>query len=254
MLCLGRLGDDNFMTMKFLRPLVLVLVVQAAALAQTPDIGRLAIGGVRSAEVVERVEPRYSDTARSLEIEGVVWIQARIKLDGSVDVLRVVDGLGYGLDTNALIAIQHWRFRPGTKDGVPAEMIQNIPVEFSLENAETEETDQAIRPWSGAGGSPWMLNGRASRGSGGRQLMAEARRAGLSDAEIILEMTIGLDGLPQVRRIVKSAGSLDQTAVDYATQWRFRPMVKEGTPVEVRFEVQFKVSLEERRMSVSFLR
>ena len=240
--------------MKVLGPIVFALVAQTAALAQTPDVGRLAIGGVRPAEILQRVEPRYSDSAKSLQIEGVVWIQAMIKIDGSIDVLRVVEGLGYGLDTNALIAIRQWKFRPGTKDGVPAELIQNIPVEFSLENAGIEETDEAIQPWSGAGGSPWMLNARASRGSGGRQLMAEARRAGLSDAEIILEMTIGLDGVPRVTRIVKSAGLLDQAGVDYARQWRFKPMVKEGTPVEVRFEVQFKVSPEERRMSVRFLR
>ncbi len=139
-------GDGSFMAMRRLHAIVFALVAPTAALAQTPDVGRLAIGGVRPAEVVQRVAPRYSDTARSLEIEGVVWIQARIRIDGSGDEFRVVDGLGYGLDTNALIAIQRWRFRPGTKDGVPAEMIQNTSLSGPPRERRTRRSNEAGLP------------------------------------------------------------------------------------------------------------
>jgi hypothetical protein len=60
-------------------------------------------------------------------------IQAVVRKNGSVDVIRVLRGLGYGLDESAVSTIsQKWRFAPGTLDGIPVDVIANIEVSFRL--------------------------------------------------------------------------------------------------------------------------
>ena len=75
-------------------------------------------------------EARFSDEARRNRIEGTVLISVLVGKDGLPSDLKVVRGLGYGLDENALAAVARYRFQPATKDGVP--VATRIPVEISF--------------------------------------------------------------------------------------------------------------------------
>ena len=46
--------------------------------------------------------------------------------------LRVVRGLGFGLDAKALEAVRQWRFQPALKDGRPVNVQISVEVEFHL--------------------------------------------------------------------------------------------------------------------------
>ena len=46
--------------------------------------------------------------------------------------MRVIKGVGLGLDEQALEAIDRWRFRPGSKDGNPVTVSATIEVNFKL--------------------------------------------------------------------------------------------------------------------------
>jgi len=81
--------------------------------------------------VLSRVEPQYSEEARKARCHGTVVLEAVVKRDGTVDILRVVRGLGFGLDENAVQALKQWRFKPGTKN-VPVDVALNIEVNFNL--------------------------------------------------------------------------------------------------------------------------
>ena len=81
--------------------------------------------------VLSRVEPVYSEKARKAKLQGVVVLSVIVRKDGSIEVLKVVQGLGLGLDENAITALKRWRFRPGTKDGRPVDVPLNIEVKFS---------------------------------------------------------------------------------------------------------------------------
>jgi TonB family protein len=82
--------------------------------------------------VVYRVEPEYSEEARRARYEGTVVFEAVIRRDGSIDVVRLVRSLGFGLDQNAIRALKEWRFRPATKSGVPVDVTMNVEVRFNL--------------------------------------------------------------------------------------------------------------------------
>jgi TonB family protein len=46
--------------------------------------------------------------------------------------IKVVRGLGLGLDAQALAAVQKWRFQPALKDGKPVDVEISVEVEFHL--------------------------------------------------------------------------------------------------------------------------
>ena len=89
-------------------------------------------GGVSPPTVVSRVEPQYSEEARKARYQGTVVLEAIVRKDGTVDILRVVRSLGFGLDENAIQALKQWRFRPGMRAGLPVDVALNIEVNFNL--------------------------------------------------------------------------------------------------------------------------
>lgn len=82
--------------------------------------------------VLAKPLPTYTAEARQLRIEGDVTLQVRFAADGEVQVLRVISGLGHGLDEQAKIAAEHIRFRPATKDGRPVDEVSIIHVTFQM--------------------------------------------------------------------------------------------------------------------------
>lgn len=89
-------------------------------------------GGVSAPIVIYRVEPIYSEEARKAKHQGVVVLWTVVRKDGSLEILRVVRSLGLGLDESAVNALRQWKFRPGTKDGVPVDVAVNVEVSFTL--------------------------------------------------------------------------------------------------------------------------
>ena len=96
-------------------------------------LGAERVGGLVAApKVKSRKEPQYSEVARLFRFQGTVVLEAVIRKDGSVDILRIRRPLGFGLDENALTAIKQWQFMPGTRNGEPVDVTLNIEVNFNL--------------------------------------------------------------------------------------------------------------------------
>ncbi|PYQ50573.1 MAG: energy transducer TonB [Acidobacteria bacterium] len=96
--------------------------------------GPLRVGGdVKAPVVIKRVEPTYPDTARKAKIAGVVIVEAIIDKDGNVDKAKVLKGLSMGLSEAAVDAVRKWKFKPGTMNGEPVDVIFNLTVNFTLQ-------------------------------------------------------------------------------------------------------------------------
>src|SRR5207244_4037348 len=63
-------------------------------------------GGVTPPTVLQRVEPQYSEEARKARYQGTVVLEAIVRKDGTVDIMRIVRSLGFGLDENAIQALK----------------------------------------------------------------------------------------------------------------------------------------------------
>lgn len=83
-------------------------------------------------EVLWKPKPVYTEQAREKKLEGDVTLEVMFRASGDVQVLRVVHGLGLGLDESARAAAQQIRFRPGKKDGVPVDRTGVVLIKFEL--------------------------------------------------------------------------------------------------------------------------
>jgi TonB family protein len=72
----------------------------------------------------------YTQDALKAGIHGYVYLKLTIDADGKTHDVNVLNGLGYGLDENAVKAVQSWKFEPALQDGVPVEFKGAVEVEF----------------------------------------------------------------------------------------------------------------------------
>ena len=98
-----------------------------------PPAGPMRVGGdVKAPTVTRRVEPTYPEVARKARVSGVVVIEAIIDRQGNVDQVKVLKGLPMGLSAEAEAAVRQWKFRPGTLNGQPVDVIFSLTVNFTL--------------------------------------------------------------------------------------------------------------------------
>ncbi len=98
--------------------------------------GPLRVGGdVKAPIVTQRVQPKYTETARTARLSGVVIVEAVINKNGEVEQVRVLKPLPMGLAQEAEAAVRQWKFKPGTLNGQPVDVIFNLTVNFTLTGA-----------------------------------------------------------------------------------------------------------------------
>jgi len=93
--------------------------------------GAYRVGGdVKAPILIDRVEPIYPADARRDGISGIVILEVVVGKDGLVKDAVVLKGLPEGLSEAALDAVRQWKFRPGTLNGEPVDIIFNLTVNF----------------------------------------------------------------------------------------------------------------------------
>lgn len=84
------------------------------------------------AEIISKPVPVYTQEARSQRIEGEVLLEVVLEATGKLRVLRIVRGLGHGLDDAAVHAAEQIRFKPALKDGQPSDSTAVLHIIFQL--------------------------------------------------------------------------------------------------------------------------
>ena len=88
--------------------------------------------GIVAPGLLREVKPDYSEDARKRGIEGDVVLEIIVRSDGSVGSVKVLQGLGAGLDQRAVDAVRQWRFSPARRLGTPVDVVVEVAVEFKL--------------------------------------------------------------------------------------------------------------------------
>lgn len=106
--------------------------VETKASSELPA-GVYRVGGdVRAPALLMKMEPQYTEEARSAKVQGTVVLQVDIDLAGTPGNFEVVRSLELGLDQKAIEAVRQWRFKPGTRGGTPVTVRATIEVNFRL--------------------------------------------------------------------------------------------------------------------------
>jgi TonB family protein len=105
-----------------------------AAIETRAAAAKPAVSNAPSAplEILDKPRPAYSDEARKLKLEGVVVLEVAFDTVGKAHVLRVLRGLGHGLDETAMNAASGIRFRPAMEHGRPVDTVASVRIEFQL--------------------------------------------------------------------------------------------------------------------------
>lgn len=83
-------------------------------------------------EVLQKPVPTYTDEARKLHIEGEVLLEVQFGASGRLHVLRVVRGLGHGLDEAAVAAAEKIHYKPAMRQGQPVDSTATLHIVFQI--------------------------------------------------------------------------------------------------------------------------
>jgi len=78
--------------------------------------------------------PGYTEAALALKIQGEVLVEVELVLPNVVRVVRVVNGLGHGLDEAAVDAASQLQFKPATRNDIPVNSRTMIRFKFHEAN------------------------------------------------------------------------------------------------------------------------
>lgn len=109
------------------------LGAQALVVSRNSNVQPYKMGpGMTAPALAYKVEPEYSEDARLAKYQGTVVVSVVVGADGTAANMKVVRGLGLGLDEQAMKAISQWKFKPGTLAGEPVPVMATIEVNFRL--------------------------------------------------------------------------------------------------------------------------
>jgi TonB family protein len=83
-------------------------------------------------DILDKPRPQYTAEGRSLRLEGDVVLDLVFQADGTVQVNKVISGLGHGLDEAAVRSAQQIKFKPAKRDSQPVDFPARVRIEFRL--------------------------------------------------------------------------------------------------------------------------
>jgi TonB family protein len=88
--------------------------------------------GIEPPRLLREVKADYTEDARQRGIAGDVVLEIVVRRDGTVGDVRILQGLGGGLNDRAVQAVRQWRFSPAHRLGAAVDVIVEVAVEFKL--------------------------------------------------------------------------------------------------------------------------
>jgi TonB family protein len=218
-------------------------------------------------EPIKIVKADYPWEARDKQLQGQVWVKIQVSEAGDVESAEVISGDPV-LAKSAISAVKKWKFKPFIKDGRPVPISSKVPFGFAFSDKVTEGKDPTP---DGAGGTqPNSAGGRidaqpnspsdevpqrvrVSAGVTAGLLLhkvapvypMDARRAGIQGT-VLLRARIGKDGRIADLQLISGPNELAKAAIGAVQQWRYRPYLLMGNPVEVDTQIQVNFTLSPR--------
>jgi periplasmic protein TonB len=88
--------------------------------------------GITPPRLVLEVKADYTEEARRRGLAGEVVLEIVVRSDGTTGDVKVLQGLGSGLNERAVDAVRRWRFEPAQRLGKPVDVFVEVAVEFKL--------------------------------------------------------------------------------------------------------------------------
>ena len=188
-------------------------------------------------------KPNYTEQARLAAVQGTVVVYAEITKDGSPENLRILRSLGFGLDEEAIKAVQQWQFEPDPENEKPSRVATYVLVRFRLDRQmygtqlPGEGSNDIYQIAEGGITVPRVLSRAAP-------LYTEEARTAKREGTVVLFAEISSTGSVENAVVLHKLGKgLDESAVRAFKQWKFSPALKDGRPVAVVIMIEINFSL-----------
>jgi TonB family protein len=86
----------------------------------------------RGPTFLRRYPPEYNQEARKQQVSGGIALVVELLPDGTVGEVKIVQGLGFGLDENAIDAVRRSIFLPAVKEGRFVSVRSPMTMSFNL--------------------------------------------------------------------------------------------------------------------------
>ncbi len=91
------------------------------------------VGGLKAFYAYIAKNLTYPAQARRSRVEGKVYLQFVVRKDGSITDIKVLKGIGFGCDKEAIKVLESApKWKPGKQRGVPVNVHMSIPIIFLL--------------------------------------------------------------------------------------------------------------------------
>jgi protein TonB len=114
--------------MAAMKSIMLLLLAAATAATLLPQ----EISHANPPQVIHKADPEYTPQALEARLTGAVMLSVVVDTEGNATEIKVVKGLGNGLDEKAVECVQKWRFKPAMRNGEPVSVKATIEVNFRL--------------------------------------------------------------------------------------------------------------------------
>ena len=253
------------MTRPLVASILLLLTLTALAVSQlTPEPIRTD-DNVMAGRLMKRVPPVYPPLARQARIQGTVILKVRISKSGDVANIQLVSGHPM-LAPAAIEAVKQWKYDPYLLNGNPVAVDTQVAVNFMLSDQPPATGTTGNISVGSAGG---VVSGGVSSGSGGQTPPATPQRVRVSSGvaqgmllskvnllypqeakdqhlqgTVILQVIVDKEGNVANVKIISGHPMLAPAAIEAVKQWKYRPYLLNGNPVEVDTQVQVNFTLQ----------
>ena len=185
---------------------------------------------------IKIVRAAYPEIAQQNKISGEVIVKAVVGEAGDIIETELVSG-DATLAPAALEAVKQWKFEPFIKSGKPVRVVTKLPFEFEfLENLDAKGNAISVPATSNSPASRFHFASSVKDTTllhkvypAYPPLAMAARISGT----VFLAATITKEGGVQNLHLISGHPMLVNAALDAVRQWRYRPFLLKGEPVEV---------------------
>ncbi len=81
---------------------------------------------------IYKPEPAYTEEAKAAKLQGAVTLRMVVAASGNVTDVKLLKGVGKGLDESAIETVRTWKFKPAMKKGKPVPVKVMVEISFRL--------------------------------------------------------------------------------------------------------------------------
>lgn len=190
--------------------------------------------GVAQRLLLHSVEPEYPGELENSGDSGEVLVRVVIDNHGDTSKVISISSVDPKISEAAVKAVKQWKFNPYLLNGKPVEVETTVSVPYNF-------GAQAMTPSPNPSASPTpvtrllilpaVADGNAIKKEGPRYPL-EAKKKHIS-GKVILGYVIDRAGEVEDLTVVSGDPILAQAALEAVQQWKYRPFLLNGEPVEV---------------------